>query len=112
MAMPLSVCVIRKTIVKTYHLQRRFDFENGSASFRNATLSISAIPSQNSIELPVQVQTTDTGEVLNPKALLNCGATGQFIDRDYVKENRLTTRTLSRPIPVSNVDGTLNEARS
>jgi hypothetical protein len=41
---------------------------------------ISAIPSQNSIELPVQVQTTDTGEVLDPKALLDCGATGQFID--------------------------------
>src|SRR5215475_2256717 len=73
---------------------------------------ISAIPSQNSIELPVQVQTTDTGEVLNPKALLDCGATGQFIDRDYVKENRLTTRTLSRPIPIYNVDGTLNEAGS
>ena len=35
-----------------------------------------------------------------------------FIDRDYVKSQRLSTRTLSVPIPVRNVDGTLNEAGS
>ena len=35
-----------------------------------------------------------------------------FVDRDYVKANRLTTRTLSAPILVYNVDGSLNEASS
>ena len=35
-----------------------------------------------------------------------------FIDRTYVKANRLPTWTLSSPIPVQNVDGTLNEASS
>ena len=35
-----------------------------------------------------------------------------FIDRDFVKANGFSTRTLSRPIPVRNVDGTLNEAGS
>jgi hypothetical protein len=45
-------------------------------------------------------------------SLLDSGATGMFIDRDYVKTNELTTRTLSHPIPVRNVDGTLNEAGS
>ena len=35
-----------------------------------------------------------------------------FIDRDYVKNNHLTTRVLSNPIPLFNVDGTLNEAGS
>ena len=41
-------------------------------------------------------------------ALVDSGATGRFIDQDYVKSNRLTTRTLSNPIPVRNVDGTPN----
>jgi hypothetical protein len=35
-----------------------------------------------------------------------------FIDRDYVKTNKLSTRTLSHPIPVRNIDRTLNEASS
>ena len=42
--------------------------------------------------------------------VVDSGATGRFIDRNYVKANRLTTRTLSVPIPVRNVDGTPNEA--
>lgn len=33
-----------------------------------------------------------------------------FIDMDYVKEQWLNTRKLSCPIPVNNVNGTLNEA--
>ena len=43
-------------------------------------------------------------------ALVDSGATGRFIDRNYVKANWLTTRTLLVPIPVRNVDGTPNEA--
>ena len=35
-----------------------------------------------------------------------------FIDREYVKESGFTTRALSNPIPVCNVDGTPNEAGS
>ena len=46
------------------------------------------------------------------KALLDSGAIGMFIDRAYVKANHLPTQTLSSPIPVRNVDGTLNEAGS
>jgi len=45
-----------------------------------------------------------------PERFLNCGATGLFIDRGFVDRNRITTRTLSHPIPVYNIDGTLNEA--
>src|SRR5712664_1455056 len=45
-------------------------------------------------------------------ALLDCGATGLFVDRGFVDRNRITTRTLSRPIPVYNIDGTLNKAGS
>jgi hypothetical protein len=65
-----------------------------------------------SLSLKVSLETTDTGDVKSVNALLDSGATGMFIDRDYVKANRLTTRTLSTPIPVYNVDGTPNEAGS
>ena len=64
------------------------------------------------MRLPLQIQTTDTGEIYGVTALLDSGATGLFIDRDYVKTNQLTTRKLRLPIPVYNVDGTRNEAGS
>jgi len=67
---------------------------------------------RRSLTLKVELQTTDTGETKSVTALLDSGATGMFIDREYVRANRLNTRTLSRPIPVRNVDGTLNEAGS
>ena len=44
--------------------------------------------------------------------MVDTGATGDFIDRDFVATSNLTTRKLSRPIPVYNVDGTPNEAGS
>jgi hypothetical protein len=67
---------------------------------------------RRSLTLKIELQTTDTGETKSVTALLDSGATGMFIDREYVKANRLSTRTLSRPIPVRNVDGTPNEAGS
>lgn len=73
---------------------------------------VASNPSSNSFELGVSIQTTDTGEVRSMRALLDSGATGLFANRDFVKRNRLTTRTLSRPIPVYNVDGSPNESGS
>jgi hypothetical protein len=65
-----------------------------------------------SLKLKVDIETTDTGEVKSLNALVDCGATGRFIDRSYVRSNRLMTKTLSRPVPVYNVDGSLNESGS
>ena len=58
------------------------------------------------------MQTLDTGEVLSTKGLLDCGATDLFIGSDFMKRNHLTTKQLSRPIPVYNVDSSPNEAGS
>jgi Aspartyl protease len=58
--------------------------------------------------LKVGIESTDTGEVKSLDALVDSGATGRFIDCDYVKANRMTTRTLSAPILVRNADGTTN----
>jgi hypothetical protein len=72
-------------------------------------LVVAATPSQESLQLRVELQSTDTGEVKAADALLDSGATGLFLDSDYVRRQKLNTRELSHPIPVSNVDGTPND---
>jgi hypothetical protein len=51
---------------------------------------VASMPGPKSLHLKVELQTTDTGEVLATNALLDCGATGLFIDTEYVKRKRLT----------------------
>jgi len=51
-------------------------------------------------------------EETSMEAMVDTGATGDFIDQDFVTRAKLLTRKLSQPIPVYNVDGMLNEARS
>jgi RNase H-like domain found in reverse transcriptase/Reverse transcriptase (RNA-dependent DNA polymerase)/Integrase zinc binding domain/Chromo (CHRromatin Organisation MOdifier) domain/Retroviral aspartyl protease len=73
---------------------------------------VASNPSPNSLELKVSLQTLDTGDVFSTTALLDSGATSQFMHSDFVKRNRLATKALSRPIPIYNVDGSSNEAGS
>jgi len=65
---------------------------------------------RTSIILPIEVSTTDTSKVHSVKALLDSRATGNFIDRDFVWTKGINTWSISRPIPVYNVDGSSNEA--
>ena len=60
--------------------------------------------------MPVEIGTTDTSELHSVKALLDSGATRSFIDRNFVRSKGINTRTLSRNIPVFNVDSSPNEA--
>ena len=64
------------------------------------------------IMLPIHLKMTDTMEESSTEAMVDTGATGDFIDQDFVTRAKLPTRKLSQPIPVYNVDGTPNEARS
>ncbi|GLB40640.1 putative zinc ion binding [Lyophyllum shimeji] len=74
------------------------------------SFTLAATPSRNSVILGVEVVTTDTQEILGLKALLDSGASGLFLHIRFVHEHGITTRTLSWPIPVKNVDGTANAA--
>ena len=58
----------------------------------------------------MEIGTTDTSELYSVKALLDSGATGSFIDRDFVHLKGTNTWTLSYNIPVFNVDGSPNKA--
>jgi hypothetical protein len=70
---------------------------------------IATTPSDNSLNIDVEIETTDTAMKCNTNVLVDCGATGLFIDTEYVCSNNISTRRLTTPIPVFNVDGTANE---
>jgi len=63
-----------------------------------------------SLLLPVEIGTTDTSKLHSVKALLDCRATRSLINRDFVRSQEMNTQTLSRNIPVFNVDSSPNEA--
>jgi hypothetical protein len=62
------------------------------------------------LNLSIELQTTDTQETKATKALLDCGASGLFMGKDYIACEGLNTKKLSEPIEVTNIDGTPNEA--
>jgi predicted aspartyl protease len=62
----------------------------------------------NSLYLRVEIESTDNQRKYGVRALVDSGATGLFIDREYVKSNQIPTTKLKVPIPVFNVDGTAN----
>jgi hypothetical protein len=53
-----------------------------------------------------------SGREISARALLDSGAEGIIIDEDFAQQNKLTLRTLVNPLPVKNVDGTLNKRGS
>jgi hypothetical protein len=70
---------------------------------------VASTPSANSLDIDVEIETTDTGVKCCTKSLVDCGATGLFMDTEWAHANNVTTHTLTQPIPVYNIDGTPNE---
>ncbi|KAG5730377.1 hypothetical protein E4T56_gene11592 [Termitomyces sp. T112] len=66
--------------------------------------------STNSLHLDVVIEMTDTQQIYGVMALLNSGATGLFLDSEFVKCHGPTTQPLSKPILVYNIDGMPNKA--
>jgi predicted aspartyl protease len=63
-----------------------------------------------SLLVNVEIESTDTTVKQCTQALIDCGATGCFIDIEWEKLNNIPTRPLSKPIPAYNVDSTVNDA--
>jgi len=72
-------------------------------------LSVSALDTRGTLLLPVEIGTTDTSELHSIKALLDCGATGSLINRDFVCLRGMNTQTLSYNILVFNIDSFPNK---
>jgi hypothetical protein len=63
-----------------------------------------------SLVVDVEIESTDTAVKRCTQALIDCSATGCFIDIEWAKLNNVPTCPLTKPIPVYNVDGTANDA--
>src|SRR3981189_3538525 len=70
---------------------------------------IAMTPSDNSLNIDVEIETTDTAMEHNTSALVDCGTTGLFVDTEYVRLNNISTHRLTSPILIYNIDGTANE---
>ena len=62
-----------------------------------------------SITLRVTLVGQKTGKEISARALLDSGTKGIIADHKFTKRNKLTLGTLAKPIPVKNVDGTMNQ---
>jgi len=71
---------------------------------------IASLGGQHSFHLPITFQTTDTNASFTTEALLDCGATGLYIDREFAQSLNLNFQKLSHPIPVYNADKTPNKS--
>jgi len=63
-----------------------------------------------SLLLLVEIGTIDISKLHSIKALLDCGVTGSFINRDFIRLKGMNTWTLSCNIPVFNIDSFPNKA--
>jgi hypothetical protein len=61
------------------------------------------------MRLYAQIATFDGTQSVETKALIDSGAQGLFIDKDFVIENNFPTLPLRQPIIAMNVDGTRNK---
>ena len=62
----------------------------------------------NQLTMDILLSTTNNDRIIETDALLDCGCTGSTIHTEFVKKHNLPTKTLPRPLPVYNADGTLN----
>ena len=61
-----------------------------------------------SMRLPVSLYSGSLGKIVNSRALIDSGATGCFIDHDFVTKNNWPKERLASPILAHNVDGSPN----
>src|SRR5260370_41383587 len=61
------------------------------------------------MSLSVHITPVTSLEPISMTALLDSGATGMFINRDFVQRHRLETTPLPQPVLLHNLDGSANE---
>ncbi len=62
-----------------------------------------------SLNLQVELMSPTSLASITTSALLDSGATGMFINRDFMQRHRLETTPLPQPVLLCNVDGSANE---
>jgi Retroviral aspartyl protease len=73
---------------------------------------ICSIHLESKICLNVEIKVADMHAKIEVEALLDSSATGLFINHALVQNNGIATCVLDHPIPVYNIDGSLNRGGS
>jgi hypothetical protein len=63
-----------------------------------------------SLAVDVEIESMDMAVRRCMQALIDCSATGCFIDIEWAKLNNIPMHPLTKPIPVYNIDSTVNDA--
>ena len=112
--MPQSLLVNRFTVLDVEEVNTEIREPIDAPPLSPSTLVRTALPRRPKWEkkLPrrLSANTLNTSEMHSVKALLDSGATSNFIDKDFVCTKGVSTWSISRPIPVFNVDSFPNEA--
>jgi hypothetical protein len=58
---------------------------------------IATTPSKNSLNIDIEIETTDTVMERNTNVLVDCSATGLFVNAEYVRSNNISTHHLTTP---------------
>src|SRR6202522_3514137 len=62
------------------------------------------------VSIPIILKTIRGNETIETKVLLDTGAEGLFMDKNYAEEHNVVLQKLPNPITPSNIDATLNHA--
>ena len=62
---------------------------------------------RNSMTIPIQLQIGK--KTVDANALIDSGAGGIFINKDFVEKHNLFIKELAKPLTAFNVDGTVNK---
>ena len=65
-----------------------------------------ALPNERTLHIPVRISVNN--QIIETTAIINCGATGSFIDPGLVALAEFPLRKLDRQIKAYNMDGTTN----
>lgn len=79
-----------------------------STSFGSDNVLKSSAPNKSSFTLPVTLWVFNVKA--QTEALIDSGASANFIDKSFARSNNLVTYTIANPHTVYNVDGTVNKA--
>ena len=65
-----------------------------------------ALPNKRTIHIPIRLSVGN--QIIKTTAIIDCGATGNFIDQELISLTKFPLLQLQRPVKAYNVDGTTN----
>ena len=88
---PRLQSMVRKVIIAQRFIKR-------CLSIKPEVYFVRTLRPKQELMVNVGLRTKDTGCMYDEKALLDCGATGQFMDKKFAIGNNIAMRQLSAPI--------------